>query len=103
MNYEEKMQKYAAKNGMQMFKEKTPWEELPVMIGHGSSTHHPERKGGITTCDIVTWVKFYDTWFRPYGRFEGGQIKAMWELCINDNQVQALFEMLSCVSDKPKV
>lgn len=96
MTYEEKMEKYAAKTGWDVFKTKTPWGELPVMIGNGSSSHHPEKRGGVTTCDIVLWVKFYDTWFRPYGRFDGSQIMAMYELCHNDQQVQALFEMLSC-------
>lgn len=96
MTHEERMLEFAAKTGIEAFREKTPWDQLPVIIGHGSSSHHPERKGGMTTSDIVLWVKFYGKWFRPYGRFDANQIKAMYDLCHNDIQVQSLFEMLSC-------
>lgn len=36
-----------------------------VKIGTGSSSHHPERKGGMGTCDIKTWVCFDGVWFIP--------------------------------------
>lgn len=36
-----------------------------IKIGTGSSSHHPERKGGMTTCDIVTWMCYDCAWFRP--------------------------------------
>lgn len=36
-----------------------------VKIGSGSSTHNPERKGGMSTCDIKTWVCFDGDWFIP--------------------------------------
>lgn len=39
-----------------------------IKIGTGSSSHHPERKGGMTTCDIVTWVCYDGVWFRPLVR-----------------------------------
>lgn len=101
MTFEDKKELWRSRDAMQAFKNKTPWEQLPITIGHGSSSHHPERKGGMTTCDIVLWVKFWDTWFQPYGRFEHDQIKAMYDVCVNDTQVQCLFEMLSCKKSHP--
>lgn len=46
-----------------------------VKIGTGSSSHNPERKGGMTTSDIVTWVCYDGVWFRPLIR---SQLK-IWE------------------------
>lgn len=85
-----------SKTGIDAFRTKTSLSEAPIDFGYGSSTHYPGKKGGVTTCDIVLWVYFYDRWFRPYGRFEIDQIEAMYDVCRNDNQVIALFEMLSC-------
>lgn len=39
-----------------------------IKIGTGSSTHHPERKGGMSTCDIRTWVCYDGDWFIPNTR-----------------------------------
>lgn len=36
-----------------------------VKIGMGSSLRHPECKGGMTTCDIVTWMCYDGVWFIP--------------------------------------
>lgn len=96
MTHEEKTIKFIKKDFQDKFSTKTPYEELPFKIGYGSSSHHPERKGGITTCDIVLWCKFIDRdWFRPYGNFTMGQIEDMMQICSNDNQVVSLIEMLS--------
>lgn len=92
----EQREAWSKKTARDAFRTKTPFAEAPIRIGHGSSTHYPGKKGGVTTSDIVLWVYFWDTWFRPYGGFDSTQIKSMYELCHNDNQVQALFEMLSC-------
>ncbi len=96
MEHQEKIDKFLAKNARDAFREKTPMEELPFKMGCGSSTHHPERKGGISTSNIVLWCKFLDgDWFRPYGGFEQYQIKKMVEICVNDNQIVSLMELLS--------
>ena len=68
MTYEEKCEKWKAKNGREIFREKTDQNQIPIRMEYGSSTHHPDRKGGISTADIKFWVKFCDgDWFKPYG------------------------------------
>lgn len=103
MTHEEKTKAFLAKTGREAFKSKTPWEDLPFKHGYGSTTHHPERKGGITTCDIKLWCKFLDgEWFNPYGHFTETQIRELYDVCINDNQVVALFELLSARKERVK-
>lgn len=96
MTHEEKIEKFTKKNFQDRFNTKTPMDEMPFKIGYGSSSHHPERKGGITTCDIKLWCKFLERdWFVPYGNFTMGQIEDMLQICSSDDQVISLIEMLS--------
>lgn len=98
MTHEEKTIKYEARNTREAFRTKTPLDELPLRLEFGSSSHHPDRKGGMTTCDIVLWVKFCNSdWFRPYGNFSHPQIISFIEICNNDQQIDSLISMLSCV------
>lgn len=95
--HQEKTEKWNNRDGMDMFRNKSPYEDIPIWVGHGSSSHHPQRKGGITTSDIVVWCRFADSqWFRPYGGFNGQQIQQLIEICDNDSQVERMVEMLSC-------
>lgn len=96
MTHEEKTEKFNARNGRDIFLNKTPREELPLEMKLGSSTHNPDRKGGITTCDIALWIRFADSdWFRPYGRMPMEVIEKFVEACLNDVQIISLMEMLS--------
>ena len=101
MTYEEKTKKFLSKGAMEAFREKTPREELPFKIDYGSSSHHPERKGGVTTCDIRMWCKFLDgDWFTPYGHFGQTEIEAMIDACVNDNNIVSLMELLAAKDSK---
>lgn len=101
MNYQDKVKAFINKDARQAFKEKTPLHELPLKLQFGSSTHNPDRKGGMTTNDMVLWCKFLDSdWFRPYGTFNKAQILQMVEICINDNQVVALMELLAAKKEQ---
>lgn len=96
MSHEEKTLKFTSQSSWDIFKQKTPLHELPLRMEIGSSTHHPDKKGGMTTCDIVMWCKFLDwDWFKPYGDFNPTQIEAMIDICNNDSQIISLMELLS--------
>ena len=96
MTFDEKLEKYLAKNGREAFRTKTKFDELPIRLEYGSSSHHPEREVGITTSDIVLWVKFATLdWFRPLGMFDKTQIINMISICKNDVQIDALIELLN--------
>jgi hypothetical protein len=103
MTYQEKIEKFNAKNGREIFTDKTPYEELPLEMKTGSSTHNPDRKGGVTTCDIVLWIRFAGSdWFRPYGHIPAEVIEKFVEACTNDGQVIRLMEMLSAKKEATK-
>jgi hypothetical protein len=96
MTFEEKTALFLSKDTRQAHREKTPFEELPLRMEFGSSSHHPDRKGGMSTADIKLWCKFLDSdWFMPYGGFSRQQIIGMIDLCSNDNQIVSLMELLS--------
>lgn len=92
----EKINKFLAKDARQAHRTKTPIEELPLRMEYGSSTHYPDKKGGMSTADIKLWIKFLDEdWFMPYGGFSRSQILSMLDVCENDNQIVHLMELLS--------
>lgn len=94
--HRELTEKWLNRSARDVFTNKTPIENIPLRMEHGSSSHHPDREGGITTCDLVLWCKFLDgKWFRPYGGFTMEQIHDMITICSNDQQVEILMELLS--------
>jgi len=94
--YEIRIKNFIAKSAMEAFRSKTKLSELPLRLEQGSSTHHPDKKGGMTTHNIVLWCKFLDNdWFRPFGNFSKTQIIGMIEICSNDNQIVSLMRLLS--------
>lgn len=97
MTHQEKTEKWNSRSAMDMFRNKSKLDTIPLWIGWGSSSHHPERKGGVTTCDMKMWCKFADNdWFVPYGDFDQDQIEDMvLNICKNDQQVECLMAMLA--------
>lgn len=94
MTYDEKIDKFDKK--IRNVFGKTPFDELPYKMQHGSSSHSPDNTSGMSTCDIVTWVKWKNfDWFRPYGDFRQAQMLKMIDICDNDYQIESLFELLS--------
>lgn len=83
------------KTARERFQTKSKIEDLPLKFEYGSSSHNPDENVAFETCDIVLWVCFAQQWFRPYGGFNEEQIKQMIEVCSNDQQVVALFNLLS--------
>ena len=96
LTYEEKVERFLAKNGRERFRTKTELELLPIKMGNGSSSHHPEAKGGISTSDFKFWIKFLDgDWFIPYDFGNKEQILSLIAICNNDSQITSLMELLS--------
>jgi hypothetical protein len=96
LSFEEKCSLFFSKNSRESLNTKTPFEQLPLKLEFGSSSHHPEKKEGMSTCDIKLWVKFLDSdWFIPYTYRSKSQIISAIEICSNDNEIVALMELLS--------
>ncbi len=101
MTYEEKTKMFNTKDARELSSEKTLFEYLPLEMKTGSSTHNPDRKGGVTTCDIVLYIRFAGSdWFRPYGRMPAEVIEKFVKACNYDIQVISLMEMLSAKVEK---
>ena len=96
LTYEEKVKIFNSKTVRETLNKATKFDELPIVLGFGSSTHHPEKKGGMTTCDFKLWCKFGGSnWFIPNVFRSQCQIKDVINLCSNDNEIVALMELLS--------
>ncbi len=96
MTYEEKAKKFTSRTRLDAFSSRTIVEELPIEFKLGSSSHRPNVKVSIETCDIVLWCRFLDgNWFRPYGGFSQTQIMDMINIMATDLQVVSLMELLS--------
>jgi len=94
MKFEDKLKKFTSDRDF--FREKTSYDDLPIILTYGSSSHNPEESVNMQLSDTVLWCKFLDKWFIPYGRFNKFQIVEMINICSNDNQIIYLMEMLSC-------
>lgn len=96
MSYEEKVKLFNSKSAVEALNNKTNENEMPIELGFGSSTHHPEKKGGMTTCDFKLWCKFGGSdWFVPNVFRSKHQVLDALKICVNDNQVVSLMELLS--------
>lgn len=94
--YQVKCKNFREKNARVAFHSKTPMDQLPFITTYCSSSHDPEDESTtVETADLVCWVKFLDTWFRPYGGFSSNQIREFIDICENDLQIEALMVLLS--------
>jgi hypothetical protein len=94
MTYEEKLEQFKLKSTHELFRNKTEFDLLPIEFTYGSLNSPSSQIVSVHKFELK--VRFADfDWFEPYGKFGKGQILQMIEICSNDLQVIALFELLS--------
>lgn len=98
--YKSNLEAFNKRSAMDLFKKKSNADDLPIWVGIGSSSHHPEREGGITTCDIKVWMKcFGSDWFHPYGGFSASQVMEMISVCHSDQQILAICQLFGATNE----